>query len=48
MNHVFTHFSLDLRVLGAQAGGAEPAFVWTPLATALADTPSVFRKALEL
>jgi A/G-specific adenine glycosylase len=48
VNHVFTHFSLDLRVLSAKATRAEPAFIWTPLAAALSDTPSVFRKALEL
>ncbi len=52
VRHVFTHFSLDLRVLTAAARGAvatraEP-LVWKGRASAAADTPSLFRKALEL
>ena len=45
--HVFTHFSLDLDVLVAKAGEAMEDFVWTARRAALADTPSLFRKALE-
>jgi A/G-specific adenine glycosylase len=49
VSHVFTHFSLDLRVLAAKgAGGAGESAIWTPLADALAGTPTLFRKALEL
>ena len=47
VTHVFTHFSLDLDVFVAKAGGAPGDFVWTPRRAALADTPSLFRKALE-
>ena len=47
VTHVFTHFSLDLDVLVAEAGAASGDYIWTPRAKALADTPSVFRKALE-
>jgi A/G-specific adenine glycosylase len=52
VRHVFTHFSLDLRVLTATAGaavekGAGP-LVWKERVSAAADTPSLFRKALEL
>jgi A/G-specific adenine glycosylase len=52
VRHVFTHFSLDLRVLtaplrGAVETGAGP-LVWRARASAAADTPSLFRKALEL
>jgi A/G-specific adenine glycosylase len=48
VEHVFTHFSLDLLVLAASATEAREGFLWTPRAEALAGTPSVFRKALEL
>jgi A/G-specific adenine glycosylase len=47
VTHVFTHFSLDLDVFVAKAGELPGDFVWTPRSTALADTPSLFRKALE-
>jgi A/G-specific adenine glycosylase len=52
VRHVFTHFSLDLRVLTATARvavekSAGP-LVWRARASAAADTPSLFRKALEL
>ncbi len=47
VTHVFTHFSLDLDLFVAKASGAIGDFVWTPRSTALADTPSLFRKALE-
>ncbi len=46
--HVFTHFSLDLRVLTAPAPASSATLIWTRHATALADTPTVFRKAIEL
>jgi A/G-specific adenine glycosylase len=49
VEHVFTHFSLDLLVLTAPATRSQAeGFIWTPRAEALAGTPSVFRKALEL
>ena len=48
VSHVFTHFSLELRVLTLEAKGRGGGHLWTPITTALADTPSVFRKALEL
>ena len=47
VTHVFTHFSLDLDVLVAEATEAGGDFVWTTRSKALADTPSLFRKALE-
>jgi A/G-specific adenine glycosylase len=49
-SHVFTHFSLDLRVAAreAGAGAGDGALVWTPLAEAMGATPSLFRKCLEL
>jgi A/G-specific adenine glycosylase len=52
VRHVFTHFSLDLRVMSARAGGADGKgpgpLVWKARNAAAADTPSLFRKALEL
>lgn len=48
VNHVFTHFSLDLRVLTASALTSDGTLIWTRRAEAMADTPSVFRKALEV
>jgi A/G-specific adenine glycosylase len=49
VRHVLTHFSLDLRVLTARAAGrAADSFLWRDRGTATADTPSLFRKALEL
>jgi A/G-specific adenine glycosylase len=46
VEHVFTHFSLTLTIYEARAADPEAAFIWTPIAHARADTPSVFRKAL--
>ena len=43
MEHVFTHFSLTLRVLRAESNGASD-FVWTD-PDGLAALPSVFLKA---
>jgi A/G-specific adenine glycosylase len=53
VSHVFTHFSLDLRVLaatvpGARAADVGAAAIWTERPAALAATPTLFRKALEL
>jgi A/G-specific adenine glycosylase len=48
VRHVFTHFSLDLSVFQAKQDSVRPDFIWTPLATASAATPSLFRKALAL
>ncbi len=50
VRHVFTHFSLDLTVFVAEATGADapPGLIWTPRSAALAGTPTLFRKALEL
>jgi len=48
VNHGFTHFSLDLRVLAARSRPSAAAIVWTARDAALRDTPSLFRKALEL
>ena len=50
VNHVFTHFSLDLLVLTAEAtGSSAPGDVlWTPLGEAADAAPSLFRKALDL
>ncbi|HLZ82122.1 MAG TPA: A/G-specific adenine glycosylase [Caulobacteraceae bacterium] len=52
VRHVFTHFSLDLRVLTAPAlraaDGRGGPLVWKARASAASDTPSLFRKALAL
>jgi A/G-specific adenine glycosylase len=48
VEHVFTHFSLELQVLTASAPYALEDFIWTPHAEATTATPSVFRKALAL
>jgi len=48
INHVFTHFSLDLTVFAGRTAERTNAFFWLPLARAAAETPSVFRKALDL
>jgi A/G-specific adenine glycosylase len=48
VEHVFTHFSLTLRVYVARSDSARADLIWTPLAAALAGTPTVFRKALSL
>ena len=47
VEHVFTHFSLTLRVFEARVEAADPAWVWTPISEARADVPSVFAKALK-
>ncbi len=46
--HVFTHFSLTLSVFELQAAVVPHGAIWTPLDEALASTPTVFRKALEI
>jgi A/G-specific adenine glycosylase len=46
--HVFTHFSLTLSVYELHGAAAPPGAIWTPLDEALASTPTVFRKALEI
>ncbi len=48
VTHVFTHFSLDLRVLTAPTQSAPDSLIWIRRAAAAADTPTVFRKAIEL
>lgn len=44
IEHVFTHFSLTLRVM--RADGAAPDLIWTPIDQAARSLPSVFLKAL--
>jgi A/G-specific adenine glycosylase len=44
IEHVFTHFSLDLTVHVAEGEGD---FLWTPVEDARAALPTVFRKALD-
>jgi A/G-specific adenine glycosylase len=44
IEHVFTHFSLTLRVM--RADGAAADLIWTPLDEAARSLPSVFLKAL--
>jgi A/G-specific adenine glycosylase len=46
IEHVFTHFSLTLLVYESGDAADDPALIWTPVKRAVADTPSVFRKAL--
>ncbi|MHB8528444.1 MAG: A/G-specific adenine glycosylase [Caulobacteraceae bacterium] len=48
VNHVFTHFSLDLEVWSAQFRAVDPRFQWLPPRAAFAAAPSLFRKALRL
>jgi A/G-specific adenine glycosylase len=50
VRHVFTHFSLDLRVMTARAapGPAAAPLVWRDRCSAATDTPSLFQRALEL
>ncbi len=45
IEHVFTHFSLTLRVFRAEAAGEVEGVLWTPTAEASDGLPSVFRKA---
>lgn len=47
INHVFTHFSLDLTVHVATGQVDDPALVWMDEGEALKSLPTVFRKALE-
>lgn len=47
INHVFTHFSLDLTVHVAMGQVDDPALVWMDEEEALKSLPTVFRKALE-
>jgi A/G-specific adenine glycosylase len=47
IEHVFTHFSLSLRVMRAEAAaGAGQELIWTPIDEAARSLPSVFLKAL--
>ncbi len=46
IEHVFTHFSLSLRVMRATARAETPGFIWLPIAEAAEGLPSVFLKAL--
>jgi A/G-specific adenine glycosylase len=46
--HVFTHFSLNLSVYEAHDLRAPEGAIWMPREEALAGTPTVFRKALEI
>ena len=47
VEHVFTHFSLTLRVFEARLETADPAWIWMPISEARAAVPSVFAKALK-
>ena len=47
VEHVFTHFSLTLRVFEARVVANAAAWIWTERAEALASVPSVFAKALK-
>ena len=47
VEHVFTHFALTLTVLRAELAAPSWDAIWTPVATAGAGLPTVFRKALE-
>jgi A/G-specific adenine glycosylase len=44
--HVFTHFSLTLKVYEARGVSDDPNLIWTSLQHARSKVPSVFRKAL--
>jgi len=46
--HVFTHFSLTLSVYEAHDLRAPEGVIWMPREEAVAGTPTVFRKALEI
>jgi A/G-specific adenine glycosylase len=48
VGHVFTHFSLTLKVMAAEAPRADPSLVWMPTAKAQAAAPTLFRKALRI
>jgi A/G-specific adenine glycosylase len=47
VEHVFTHFSLTLEVMTAEADGEVPHALWKPVEDARAALPTVFRKALD-
>lgn len=47
INHVFTHFSLDLTAHVATGQVDDPALIWMEEGEALKSLPTVFRKALE-
>ena len=46
VEHVFTHFSLTLRVFEVSLDRPDAAWIWTPLSQAVASVPSLFAKAL--
>jgi A/G-specific adenine glycosylase len=46
IGHVFTHFSLTLRVFRGEANGEADGLIWTPIDQARTGLPSVFLKAL--
>ena len=46
IEHVFTHFSLTLRVFRAETAGEVPGAIWTSAGEASGGLPSVFLKAL--
>jgi A/G-specific adenine glycosylase len=48
IEHTFTHFSLTLEVYRAGGDATDEELVWLPIERALAETPSVFGKALRL
>jgi A/G-specific adenine glycosylase len=48
IEHTFTHFSLTLEVYRAEGAAADPDLVWLPFDRALAETPSLFAKAIRL
>jgi A/G-specific adenine glycosylase len=48
IRHVFTHFSLSLRVFAGLAPVADPSFLWMERAAAQAGAPTLFRRAIEL
>jgi len=48
IEHTFTHFSLTLEIYRANGDAADEDLVWLPVERALAETPSVFGKALRL
>jgi len=48
MSHAFTHFTLDLTVMASAEAHGDGDLIWTPLDAAVAQTPSLFAKALRL
>jgi A/G-specific adenine glycosylase len=47
ITHVFTHFSLSLRVMKGETARELDAFTWTDIPAAQQALPTVFRKALK-